>query len=144
MCEILIYFFHFVNYLTRMKDIMRHGAVCASKRNRMLRKFGHGRFLCVQKIIACRHWSKKGDIPFGKRMSPFSWSFCAGRSLTFHLSGSLDRFVQHLRVELVEFRAGGDDGALHAAGEEVCKVGLAHRIRGGSLVERQTEQNMIA
>ena len=71
----------------------------------MLRKFGHGRFLRVWKIIACRHWSKKGDIPFGKRMSPFSWRFCAGRSLTFHLSGSLDRFVQHLRVELVEFRA---------------------------------------
>ena len=143
MCEILIYFFHFVNYLTRMKDIMRHGAVCASKRNRMLRKFGHGRFLCVEDHRVPPLVEKRGHS-LRKENVPFSWSFCAGRSLTFHLSGSLDRFVQHLRVELVEFRAGGDDGALHAAGEEVRKVGLAHRIRGGGLVERQTEQNMIA
>jgi len=80
MCEILIYFFHFVNYLTRMKDIMRHGAVCASKRNRMLRKFWHGRFLRVWKIIVCRHWSKKGDIPFGKRMSLFHGVSARGKA----------------------------------------------------------------
>ena len=70
MCEILIYFFHFVNYLTRMKDIMRHGAVCASKRNRMLRNFERGHFLRARKIIASPS-IKKGDIPSEERMSLF-------------------------------------------------------------------------
>ena len=112
----MIFFFHFVNDLTKTVNKLHQRRIFAPEGRRT---------------------HQRGRSLLQKRAPPLGHMCCRGERSLLRLCGD-DRLVQCLRVELVIVCARGGFGLVHLLVDEVREVVLADGLGCGGLVERQS------